>query len=138
MKYIESWNAHRRKNAKLYMDLLENNPHITLPRTTNHALPVWHLFVIRVKDRDNFMRYLENNGIQSAIHYPTPLHLTKAYVHLGYKLGDFRISEQVQSEIVSLPMYAELTENEIMYVCEKINAYTFGDPVNSTGSLRII
>lgn len=135
IEHLESWNTCRRKNAKRYFDLLKNNPHIALPRTDSHILPVWHLFVIRVKNRESFMRYLESNGIQSAIHYPQPLHLTKAYEHLGYKPGDFPVSEQVQSEILSLPMYAELTENQITYVCEKINAYTSEASVNSTGSL---
>lgn len=135
MKHIESWNALRRENAKLYFDTLKNNRSIVLPRTKSNDLPVWHVFVIRVKDRDNFMQYLEGNGIQSAIHYPIPLHITKAYEHLGYKLGDLPNCEQIQSEIVSLPMYAELTEKEIIYVCEKINAYPFANPVNSSGSL---
>lgn len=123
MEYIESWNTNRRRNAELYMSMLEGNPNIILPSTNTENLAVWHLFVIRVKDRNNFMEYLQRNGIQSAIHYPTPLHLTGAYGYLGYKVGDFPISESIQSEIVSLPMYAELPENAIKYVCETINAY---------------
>jgi dTDP-4-amino-4,6-dideoxygalactose transaminase len=123
MKYIESWNASRRTNAKLYLDLLKTNKHIVLPPISENQLPVWHLFVIRVRDRVKFMEHLEQNNIQSAIHYPTPLHLTDAYKHLGYKLGDIPVSESIQSEIISLPMYAEITEHEIKYVCDVINNF---------------
>lgn len=131
MKYIESWNVERRKHAEHYIELLKNNRYVKLPHTRSGDLSAWHLFVIRVKDRDKFMKYLEDHSIQTAIHYPIPLHMTKAYEHLGYEPGDFPVSEEVQSEIVSLPMYAELTENEIIYVCEKINAYSFANSVNS-------
>lgn len=123
MNYIESWNTSRRINAELYMNLLKTNHQVVLPPIYENRLPVWHLFVIRVQDRNKFMEHLKQNNIESAIHYPTPLHLTDAYKHLGYKSGDIPTSELVQSEIVSLPMYAELTHREIKYVCDVINDY---------------
>lgn len=123
LNHIEAWNNKRRENARLYISLLDKNQHINLPYYSDDSKPVWHLFVIRVKDRNGFMQHLQQNGIQCAIHYPTPLHLTPAYEHLGYKLGDFPVCESVQSEIVSLPMYAELSSRDIAYVCEKVNDY---------------
>lgn len=123
MKHIESWNEGRRKNAQLYTDLLSGNQNLVLQSVDKELTPVWHLFVIRVKEREKFMDYMAENGIHCAIHYPTPLHLTDAYKHLGYKAGDFPRSEAAQSEIVSLPMYAELSEAEIRYVSEKINDF---------------
>lgn len=124
MNYIESWNTSRRINAELYMNLLKTNDQVFLPPIYENRLPVWHLFVIRVQDRNTFIEHLKQNNIESAIHYPTPLHLTDAYKHLGYKSGDISTSELVQSEIVSLPMYAELTDHEIKYVCDVINNYS--------------
>lgn len=122
IKYLEEWNEKRRKNADLYLKYLENDKVIPI-NTEKTNKPVWHLFVVKLKNRKKFMDYLKEKGIQSGIHYPIPLYLTKAYSHLTYKKGDFPVSEKLSKEIVSLPMYAELTKEEIKYISEIINNY---------------
>lgn len=122
IKYIEKWNEMRRKNAKIYLDNI-NNSSVILPKIVRDNVHVWHLFVVYVNNRDRFISYLNDNWISSWIHYPSPLHLTDAYNSLWYYLWDFPISEEKSKWIVSLPMYPELTENEIKYVCEVINKF---------------
>jgi len=84
---------------------------------------VYHLYVVQVKNRDKLQIFLSENGIGTGLHYPIPLHLTRAYAYLGYKKGDFPEAERLANEILSLPLYPELTEEQIEYVCEKIKAF---------------
>jgi len=79
--------------------------------------------VVRVKDREKLQNFLKENEIGTGLHYPIPLHLTQAYAFLGYKKSDFPVAEELANEILSLPMYPELTEEQIEYVCEKIKAF---------------
>jgi len=87
------------------------------------AKHVYHLYVIRVPEREKLQEYLKEHGIWTALHYPIPLHLTQAYAHLGYKKGDFPVAEKLSDEILSLPMFPELTEEQIDYVCEAIKNF---------------
>ena len=87
------------------------------------AKHVYHLYVIRAKDRDLLQQFLKENGIASGLHYPVPLHLTEAFSFLGYKKGDFPVAEGLADEVLSLPMYPELTEDQIDYVCEEIRDF---------------
>ncbi len=123
LPYLNTWNEQRRRNAAFYMELLGSNPAVTLP-VVKQGMPVWHLFVVRIQNRIELIDYLSKHDIQTGVHYPTPLHLTRACEGLGYHAGDFPIAEKVQSEIVSLPMYPELSKEEIKYVCRTINAFT--------------
>lgn len=124
LKYLEQWNEARRKNAKMYNLLLKDvNDHIVTPSEVSWAKHVWHLYVIRTAKRDALQDYLSQSGISTGIHYPIPVHLQPAFCDLGYKKGDFAITEKMANQILSLPMYPELTEDQINYVVEKIKEF---------------
>ena len=89
------------------------------PKELEGTSCVYHLYVIQVDDRDGLQKYLGEKGIASGLHYPIPLHLQEAYAHLGYKEGDFPVAERAAKRILSLPMYPELSEEQIDFVCEK-------------------
>ena len=120
LKHLEKWNDMRRKNAALYSKYLKDIKQIKLPVIMDYAKHVFHLYVVLAEDRDNLQKYLGENSIYTGLHYPIPLHLQKAYSFLGYSRGDFPVAEKCADEIISLPMYPELTEEEIKYTCEQI------------------
>ena len=107
----------RRKNARKYNELLNNIGGINTPYDADYAKHVYHLYVIRTEERDKLREELKSNGVTTGIHYPIPLHLQPAYNYLGYKRGDFPITEKASQEILSLPIFAELSENLIMEIC---------------------
>jgi len=123
MKYIEEWTEKRRLNAYRYNQRLSEIDSVIIPSVLDGVRHVYHLYVIRARERDKLQAYLKENGIGTGLHYPFPLHLTGAYSHLGLKKGDFPMAEKLADEILSLPMYAELTEEQIDYVCEKIKDF---------------
>ena len=108
-------------NSKIYDELLAHNV-VRTPKTRPDAKHVFHLYVIRSKNRENLIQSLDEAGIQTAIHYPTALPFLDAYKQRGYTAGDFPVAYATQSEILSVPMFAELTRDEIAHVCETINA----------------
>jgi dTDP-4-amino-4,6-dideoxygalactose transaminase len=108
LPHLDGWNAARRRVAGEYDRLLANFPVIT-PRTLSRAQHTYHLYVIRVRDRDGLQSHLKQAGVATGIHYPVPIHLQAAYRDLGYKRGDFPITETLADEILSLPIYAELS-----------------------------
>ena len=113
LKHLSKWNASRRLNAARYNELFM--PHaetLVLPYESPRSRSVYHLYVIRARDRESLKAHLADANIGSAIHYPIPLHLQKAYQYLGYRKGDFPISEKMASEILSLPMYPNLTSSQ--------------------------
>ena len=112
----------REKIAQRYLKEIKN-PLIQLPKTRENCSHVWHLFVVRVNNREKFQRYLEENGIGSVIHYPIPPHLSEAYKYLGYKEGDFPITENYAKTVLSLPLYNGMTKEELDYVIDIINKY---------------
>lgn len=120
LQYLDSWNDARRKNAQNYNSLLENIEGITTPQTMSWAKHVWHLYVIRTSKREALQKYLADADVASGIHYPIPIHMQPAFADLGYKKGDFPITEKVADEIVSLPMYPELKKEQIEYVAKKV------------------
>lgn len=122
LKYLDLWNEKRRKNAGLYNRLLKDS-NITIPFEASDVKHVYHLYVIRTENRDSLQNHLANQGISTGIHYPTPIHLQEAYKKLGYKKNNFMVTEKSSNEILSLPMFPELTEEEIFYVCEKIKEF---------------
>lgn len=122
LKYIFELEKEREEIAKRYLKEIKN-PLIQLPKVRENCTHVWHLFVIRVKNRENFQNYLEQNGIGSVIHYPIPPHLSEAYKYLGYKKGDFPITERYAETVLSLPLYNGMTKEELGYVIDKINKY---------------
>jgi len=123
LKYLEKWTDDRRKVAQKYRDLLSNVPQVILPEEKPYAKHVYHLFVIRVPDRDKLSKHLNEKGIGTGLHYPMPLHVQKAYQYLGYKRGDFPVAEKCCSEILSLPIFPEMTDDQIQYVADTIHGY---------------
>jgi len=122
LKYLTKWNNRRREIAKQYQSEI-TNPKVTLQARPEWADGIYHLFVVTVEDKDAFVKHLEKNDIIAAFHYPVPCHLQKAYANLGYKQGDFPNSEYLAAHCVSLPMFAELTTEEVARVIAAVNAY---------------
>ena len=117
LRHLDEWNAQRRHAARWYAERLAAVPGVVLPATAAWAEHVYHLFVVRVPDRDRVFARLHERGIGAGIHYPVPLHLQPAYAHLGHRQGDFPVTERVASEIISLPIYPEITEEQVDRVC---------------------
>jgi dTDP-4-amino-4,6-dideoxygalactose transaminase len=122
LPHLADWNEARRQHAKHYGDALKNTP-VKLPIVNPGNVPVFHLFVIKAPRRDELQAYLKNLGIFTGIHYPIPNHLQKAVAHLGYKQGDFPATEKVAGEILSLPMFAELTKAEIQDAATAVKSF---------------
>ena len=124
LRHLNKWNESRRENAKKYNELLSNIDGIITPYEADYAKHVYHLYVIRTeKGRDKLKEELKSKGIATGIHYPIPLHLQPAYNYLGYKRGDFPVTEKACQEILSLPMFAELGEEQIEEIVEIIKSY---------------
>jgi len=96
---------------------------VELPMIRDYAEHVWHLFVIRIDNRESFQTYLLEKGITTQVHYPIPPHLSEAYQYLGHKLGDYPITEEYANTMISLPLYEGMTDEEIEYVIDTINGY---------------
>jgi dTDP-4-amino-4,6-dideoxygalactose transaminase len=119
LPFLDSWSKARLENASLYNINLKNSEFI-LPIIPAYSTHVFHLYVIQVKNRENIMEYLRNKGIQVYIHYPTPLPFLKAYQYLNHKYQDFPVAASQMSNILSLPMYPELNEEQINYICQTL------------------
>lgn len=122
LKYLKKWNNNRNKIAQRYLREIINE-NIVLPCVADYASHVWHIFAVRLKDRERFMQYLNDNDIGTNIHYPIAIHLQEAYRNLGYKEGDLPLAEEIAATELSLPMYYGMTEEEIFYVIETVNKY---------------
>jgi dTDP-4-amino-4,6-dideoxygalactose transaminase len=120
LKYLEDWNEGRRNHAREYDGLLSPQRDIITPRAADYAKHVYHIYAIRVRERDRFMAYLAERGISTGIHYPVPIHLQDAYSFLGLGQGSFPVAEQCASEFLSLPMFPELTSDQILYIVDAI------------------
>lgn len=106
LKYLDAWNSQRQEAAALYQDgLAKFFPDVVLPTTPIWADSVWHLYVLRCKERDRLQQHLSQHGISTLIHYPKPPHLQAAYARLGFGPGSFPIAENLSRQILSLPMY---------------------------------
>ncbi len=120
---LDAGNEKRRRLADIYRSGLEHETAVVLPVEKPWAHHVYHLYVIRTPDREALSQFLKDRGIGSLIHYPTPIHLQQAYRHLGYKEGDFPVAEKAASEILSLPLYPTLAEEEVVSVSAAIKAF---------------
>lgn len=120
LKYLHGWNAQRARHAATYNTLLHHSPGIVLPLEKPDRECVYHLYVIRISRRDEVRSFLELRQIQTGIHYPVLIHLQKAYADLGYREGDYPVTEQVAREILSLPMYPELMDEQLNRVAHEI------------------
>jgi dTDP-4-amino-4,6-dideoxygalactose transaminase len=125
LRYLDEWNNRRRDIAKLYRQLLKDSG-IQLPCEKEWAEHVYHLFVIRTNKRNVLRHCLEGRGIGTQIHYPIPIHQQEAYEKLGYRKGDFPVSEKNAEEILSIPIYPELTTGEIETVARCIKEFHDG------------
>ena len=125
LNHLAEWTEGRRRVAAKYNELLNDVEDILLPKEMDYAKHVYHLFVIQVKNgkRDELQKYLGDNGIATGLHYPIPLHLQPCFEHLGYNKGDFPVSEELAEQGLSLPMFAELTDEQIEYVASKIKEF---------------
>lgn len=119
LKYLKKWTWQRQQAAQVYFQLLQNSD-IILPETEEGSSHTFHLFVVRVKQREKVQQYLDQKGIQTAIHYPLPLPFTEAYKSRGYNKTDFPVACQLSGEILSLPMFPEITSEQIHYTCKSL------------------
>lgn len=125
LQYVDEWNKKRQELARRYNHYLQIVPEIILPTTFDERPSVFHLYVIRTQRRDELQRYLGEKGITTQIHYPYPIHLQQAWSELGYRKGDFPVAETLANEILSLPMYPELTDEQVRYVSAAIINFFF-------------
>lgn len=122
LQHINELNKEKEQIARCYLEGITNEK-IILPGIRKDCGHVWHQFVVRCSEQERFMKYLDDHGIGTLIHYPIPPHLQKAYSYLGYHEGDFPIAEQYAKEVVSLPIYYGMTEEEIAHVINVINVF---------------
>jgi dTDP-4-amino-4,6-dideoxygalactose transaminase len=120
LRYLDVDNSKRSKVAEYYMRYIVN-PLVRLPKVAKHVVPVWHLFVVRVKNREKFKKHLEDNGIQTVIHYPVPPHKQPAYS--GLNNCSYPVTETIHNEVISLPISPIMTTEEIKRVVELVNTY---------------
>lgn len=125
LNYLEHWNARRKELAHNYIQQLGNASQIQLPVERPQSTHTYHLFCIRTQQRDNLKRYLAEQGIETLIHYPKGLPFTPAYRHLRHVEQDFPVTASLQHQVLSLPLYPELTDREISFVAERIRQYFF-------------
>ena len=122
LPHLDRWNELRRQHAATYAALLQGL-NLGLPQEAPYAKSVYHLYVIRTRDRDALNTYLNEKGIGSIIHYPTPNHLLNFYRKLGYREGDLPVTEKISKEVLSLPIYPELKKEQIQYIADAIRAF---------------
>ena len=120
LKYIDTWNEARRQHARMYTQLLSGNGNLIAPTEADYGKHVYHIYAIRVKNRDGLIAKLGEKEIGTNIHYPVPVHLQEAYSSMGLREGSFPVAERCASEFVSLPMFPELSAEQIKYVCDEV------------------
>lgn len=126
LRHLPEWNLKRNSHAELYRRLLKGVGDLGFQSLVPETTHVYHLFMVETARRDGLRKHLETRGVQTGIHYPTPIHLEAAYADLGHKRGDFPNAERLATRIVSLPMYAELQDDQIEYVCEQVRSFFNG------------
>ena len=123
LPHLEAWNARRRERAAEYNRLMSGEEAVRIPVEPSWSRGVYHLYVVRTNHREELMHHLKGVGIGTAIHYPVPLHLQKAYVSLSYNQGDFPVTESVTPEILSLPMFPQLTASQQARVVRELVSF---------------
>lgn len=137
LRHLAKWTESRRRLAHRYHELLaETKDSITIPVEAAWTKGVYHLYVVRVQDREALQAHLAEAGIGTGIHYPIPLHLQKAYEHMGHKKGDFPVTERVALEIVSLPMFPQLTDEQQDEVANRVKDFATSKVSAGQGSFR--
>ena len=123
LPHLDAWNEKRRMHAAHYSALLKDITQVAVPQERANARHSWHLYVVRAQQRDALQQFLKERGVETQVHYPTPLPLLPAYAYLGYAARDFPIASGYQQEILSLPMYPEMTDAEIEFVVAQIKSF---------------
>jgi dTDP-4-amino-4,6-dideoxygalactose transaminase len=123
LRYLQEWTQRRRENARYYQTQLAGIPQIQMPSEGEREKCVYHTFVIQAKRRDELRQFLSERGIGTAIHYPVPIHLSTAGKELGYAEGSFPVAEMQSHQILSLPIYPELTVAQLEEVCQNIKLF---------------
>lgn len=122
LPHLERMNAERRRIARVYLEGI-SHPDVILPYVMEDVVPVWHIFGIRCRRRDELEAYLAEHGISTNKHYPIPMYLQDCYSDLGYREGDFPIAEEISATQLSLPMYYGMTDEQIHHVIDTINTF---------------
>jgi dTDP-4-amino-4,6-dideoxygalactose transaminase len=122
LTHLKEINDERNKIATMYNKGI-NNSKIDLPTVRLGADSIYHQYVIKCEDRDGLQKFLIDNGIQTQIHYPIPPHLAKCYDYLGHKVGDYPITERYANEVLSIPIYTGMNDEEVEYVIDKLNEF---------------
>lgn len=120
LRHLEKWNEGRRSRARLYNTLLDGSGGITVPQTANCCEHVFHQYTVRVANRDAVQKKMTEKGIGSMVYYPVPIHLQPIYSHLSYRAGDLPETEAACAEVLSLPIYAELTDEQVNRVAQAL------------------
>lgn len=124
LKHLPAWNDFRRNHASLYQELLRAIPAVTAPTEMPWARHVYHVYAVRLADRDRMKQALHESGIECGVHYPVPIHLQQAYAGRPEGAGSFPVAERSSLELLSLPMFPELTRDQISYTCSEIKRNT--------------
>jgi len=119
LRYLDQWNEKRRRNAAIYDRIFAGSP-VKCPKIDSNNVSTYHQYTVTVPERDRLHKFLSEQQISSAIFYPKPLHLQACFTHLGYKPGDLPVAERLCNEVLSLPVYPELTEQQIEYVAKTV------------------
>jgi dTDP-4-amino-4,6-dideoxygalactose transaminase len=123
LRHLTEWNRQRQEAARRYHSMFSSTAGVILPHEPDSSRAVYHLYVVRVTDREGLQKRLSEAKIDTGIHYPVPLHCQKAYANYGYKLGDFPVTERMAGEILSLPMYPQMTQEQQHRVVEEVKAF---------------
>ncbi len=123
LKHLDEYTTERRRVAARYNELLKGIDGITLPFERSNGRHVYHLFVIQTSQRSELQQFLQEHEIGTGLHYPVPLHMQECFAHLGYTQGQFPVSEKLGNECLSLPMFPEMTDDQIVYVCDHIKQF---------------
>lgn len=122
LPHLERMNIERRRIADIYLNEIKNEK-VVLPTVGDEMVPVWHVFGIRCKEREDLEKHLNDKGIGTNKHYPIPMHLQECYKDLGFSVGDFPIAEEISKTELSIPMFYGMTDEEIQYVVDAINEF---------------
>jgi dTDP-4-amino-4,6-dideoxygalactose transaminase len=135
LKYLDEWTKKRQAHADIYRQVLAGS-NVKLLDDSPESECVYHLFVVYVEDRDRVRTELEKRGIETAVHYPVPVHLQEAFAHLGYKKGDLPNTERACERVISMPVYAELTEEQVRYAASSLAEIVAQKP-NKAAKVRV-
>jgi dTDP-4-amino-4,6-dideoxygalactose transaminase len=127
LRHLADWTRKRQEAAKRYDEMLATVDGVVAPFQPEWSRPVYHLYVIRVQDREGLQKHLGSVKVDTGIHYPIPLHLQKAYENFGYKQGDFPVTERMASEILSLPMFPQLDRERQTRVVQGVQEFTMAE-----------